>query len=510
MSGRRSREQTGLALLLVAFAAAAYRVNAHGFYDDDWAWLAMMRGSPDQSWKGVVLHFVKAQSGVWVRPANFLAFPALYKLFGAWALGWHLALAALHAWAGVAFWRWLEEEGAGRATAALAAGLFLLWPNHDATRHWVALFSSPLALALTFEALRARKSSPVAAGLTVMFAGLFYEAAAPLALAPFALEAWRHRHHGWKRSLQEGLRGSFALLMGLGFLILWQRILTPLLLHPERHPMSVSPVHAWKVLQAGLECSLLNRLWHLVWKHVAWASAAFGAAAWAAWCVASILLGRAADDCLAEETPSKEPLALAAIVFLLGYAPYVLDATYTPVVFSATNRVNYVPSAGAALAAAWLLRRLFTAKVPWGRGTARATALLLPGVLLLSCWASNAQWAEASRRQAAILKDLAPKLAATPKGPRTVLLFGLETFVGAAPVFNSTYDLDGALFVLRGDADVKGLVGEGRMRFDRDKAVMTWFGETPVSYDGLYGYRADSGAFKRLASKEDAEALVPR
>lgn len=510
MSGRRSRELVGVALVLVAALAALYKIQKLGFYDDDWAWLSMMGGSRDQTWWGVVKHFVRAQSGVWVRPANFVAFPFLFRVFGEWALGWHLTLFALNAWCGVAFWRWLEEEGAGRATAGLAAGLFLLWPNHDATRHWVALFSSPAALALTFEALRARKLYPVASGLLILVAGLFYEAAAPLALAPLLLEAWRHRRQGLRRAATEGLRASVALLLGLFFLVLWQRVLTPWLLHPERHPMSLSPVHAWKVYQAGLECQLFNRLWHLLFKHAQWAWLRFGWKAWVAWALGAAVLARWSRESLAEEPPATEPLVFGVILLVLGYAPYVLDATYTPVVFSATNRVNFVPSAGAALVAAWALRRAYAGRRLWARRAALALSAALPAAFLLSSWASNAQWAEAARRQNAIVNDLVPRLAALPDGPKTVLLFGLDTFIGSAPVFNSTYDLDGALYLARGDADVKGLVAEGRMRFDDASGVMSWFGETRVPYAGLYAYRADTGAFARLADKAAADAFVPR
>ncbi len=509
MSKARPRaEQAALFLAALAFAAYAFKIRGLGFYDDDWAWLAILAKSPDQGWFALISHFAKDHDGVWARPLNFPAFAALYKLFGAWALGWHLFLAALTAWGGVALWRWLEDEGLGRPTAVLAAGLFVLWPNHDATRHWVALYSAPAALALTFEALRLRKRSPNLSAHALLIGGLMYEGSALLAAVPVVTDAWRARKLGFWRAWLAGVAANVGPLTGLFCLVLWQRVLSPRLFSPERHPMSLSPAHFFQVFWTGLECSLLNRLWHLLYKHALWAKSLFSVWNWIAWAAASAVLAACARSTLTEESPSDDAPLFAAALFFFGYAPYVFDATYVPAIFSATNRVNFTGSAGAALFAAWGMRRLFAARSAAPRSAGLVLCAVLPAVCLLSTWTSNAQWAAAAKRQLEILGGLNRRLDHAPPGEKTILLFGLDTFIGSAPVFNSTYDLEGALYLSRREPGLKALVAEGRVSFAEKNAVMSWYGSTDIPYAGLYAYRADNGMFARVAGKADGELVL--
>lgn len=103
MSKARLRAEHALLFLLALAAAAfAFRIGDLGFYDDDWAWLALLAKSPDQSYFALVKRFVADHGGVWSRPLNFPAFAALYKLFGASPLGYHAVLGALAAWGAIA------------------------------------------------------------------------------------------------------------------------------------------------------------------------------------------------------------------------------------------------------------------------------------------------------------------------------------------------------------------------------------------------------------------------
>ena len=508
MSQPRLRaEAVGRAVLASAAVSTIFGIGSLGFYDDDWSWLARMAGSADPSWLGTAAHFARAETSLWFRPLNFLCLPGLFSLFGTSALPYHLVIAALIAWGGIAFWRWLEEEGFSRETSALAALFFVLWPNHDAARHWICIYSSPAAMALTLEAVRMRRRRPLASALTLIAGGLLYEAAMTLALAPFFLEAWRARRRGLVPAIRSAAASCLPLLTGFTAVAVWQRALCPLWLHPERHPMSVHPGHALKVFYSGLECQVLNRLWHLLARQASWAWSHFSPFDWLAWLAAASglaflcprLLPAAADD---EDAP-----ALAISLFVLGYAPYILDKDYTPAVFSPINRINFVPSLGAALLAAWALRRLGACGGRRARAAALACAALF-AAFLLATWPANAQWGEAARRQRQILDALAPRLGALPAGRATLLLYGFDNYIGTAPVFNSTYDLNAALALIRGSRDVKALIGQGRVRFEDDRAVMSWFGDVDIPYKNLYIYRHDAGRFSAAPDRGAAEAFL--
>src|SRR6185312_3690075 len=88
-------------------------------------------------------------------------------------------------------------------------------------------------------------------------------------------------------------------------------------------------------------------------------------------------------------------------------------------------------------------------------------------------------------------------LTAVPE-PADVLLYGIQERVGTGVVFESTYDFDGALQLRGLPFGPQRLIGQGRTRFEKEHAVMTWFGETPVPYDHLYAYDASIGLFERL------------
>jgi hypothetical protein len=339
--------------------------------------------------------------------------------------------------------------------------------------------------------LRTGSKTRLFAGLGVLCASaLLYEAAVFLPLALAALDL---------RSPREALRRHWPLLAAVFAVLLYQRVLTWLSLGPPRNQLSVDPVHALKALAAGFECTFLNRLLHLLWRSARYAGTAFRAADWTLWAVSSAaLLGL----CRAEqEEPGSPPLRmlwLGLAIVILGYVPYLFAAGtgYAPTVFSENNRLNLPSSIGGALVFAWCLRRL--------------RCWVLPGLLacafLLACWASNAQWAQAYSLQQEILRAVGPHLERT--GPKTLLAFGFPNSVGSATVFQSTYDLDGALFLRYRKPGLKGLVGEGRVRFEDREAVLTWFGESRIPYEKLCAYRHSDGTFREIRSRQDGEAFL--
>ncbi|TBR25117.1 hypothetical protein EPO15_02735 [bacterium] len=472
MTDRRAALLLAAAVLL----AAAFSFSGLGFYNDDYALLsALARGSFTQEFAGLF----------YTRPLDVPFFGGLFAAFGTTPWPYHLLSRLLDLAAAWAFHRWLREEGADGPTALLAALFFALYPNHDAARCWPSGLVAQGGLAATLGALLLFRTHRALGALAFLGAMLFYEAPSFL-VAAVPLAAWLR-----ERDLKKALLPAWPLAAAFAVGAFWQRVLVPLTLAAERHPVSLSPSHALKVLGAGFELTFANRLAHGLARGAQAATGSFSGAEWALFALAGAALAFWAARLALEAEAGPPLLPLAFALFILGYVPYFFDASYMPTAFSANNRLNLTGALGGSLFFAWACAR-------WRRG-GPVLAGALAGLFLLENWASNGQYAAAYGRQQEILAAAVPLI---PPDAKTLLLYGFEERVGSAVVFESTYDFDGALS-LRG-ARVSARVGQGRMRYDEDAPRLVWYGEAPLSYSGLYAY--DHAARKMTALPGPAAA----
>ncbi|MBI5200659.1 MAG: hypothetical protein HY925_03650 [Elusimicrobia bacterium] len=506
--------------LLLAFVSLAvavgfcFRLNSIGFYNDDYPWLEMWSQAPSQTPWGIAAYWVKEHAAQWFRPGTILFHPLEFWFFGFHAVPYQLALLAIHIGISYALFHLLEGEGVERRLAAFAAAAAGLYPNHDATRHWACLTGAPLALLSTLWALLAYRSWQKGKGawwlalsfVSFAFGTLLYEAGALLAALPICLD-WRDRVEKGaspKEAILPSILSGLPLIGLLGAIVVYQRGYVPRYVMTERHPVSLSPAHVFKVLGSGLECTIANRLLHYIGRSAAYAWRSFTFSDWALWLIAAAGMTKVIVVGAPDRAPEKaEKLPLLPLLglgfFLLGYAPYFFDATYTPVVFAQVNRVNMVASLGGACWLAWL----------YGRGrnwTAKASAAILAAFLLAS-WSSSAQWADAYVMQKSAIEKLKPKLGA-PGEAKTILLYGLPDSLGSATVFQSTYDFDVALRLGTGDKALSGRVGQDRVRFEDKQATLVWFGESPLSYASLYAFHVPSGRFARIDGRAAGERFL--
>lgn len=518
-----------LLLVLLSAAVAAgfcFRLTSIGFYNDDYPWLEMWGMAPSQTPWGIAAYWVSEHAAQWFRPATILLHPLEYWLFGLHALPYQLALLAIHVALSLTLFRFLEDEGVGGGAAGLAAVAAGLYPNHDATRHWACLTGAPLALLATLASLlwyrawqRGRGPAHLLASLAAFaFGTLLYEAAALLAALPLFLD-WRDRVEKGaspKDAALPALLTALPLLGLLGAIVAYQRGIVPRYVIAERHPVSLSPAHVLKVLLSGLECTIANRLLHFIGRSAAYAARSFSFSDWAMWAIAAAGLARVVVQGApalkgspgqvpgaAPPAPSSARLALLPLLglgfFVLGYAPYFFDGTYAPVVFAQVNRVNMVASLGGACWLAWLYER-------GGAWSGKACAAVLVAFLLAS-WSSSAQWADAYGLQREAIEKLRGRLGA-PGEPRTILLYGLQDSLGSATVFQSTYDFDAALRLATKDRALKGLVGQDRVSFRDDAAVLSWFGEVALPYRALYAFDFPSGRLDRISGRAAGERFL--
>ncbi len=494
LSRRLSDREAFLLLAAVVALGFGRGLGSLGFYNDDYTWLSSLSAASPATFWNLARTLVRSDPGNFIPRAGDLVYmPVLFLLGGVKPLAYQavgLAADLAVAWN---FHRLLVEEGLDGGTALLAATLAALYPNHDATHHWVT--GAPQALAGTLWAVRASRAQSAprrAAGAAVfLFCTMIYEAAGLLAFLPAILD--------FARSGPRAAARRWPLPACLAAVFAYQRVLVPSLLGLSRHSMSLSAGHALQVVRAGLECTVFNRLTDMIWRSGLYAAVHFRAdgrlflAASAAAVVAAAFWTLRRSD----SAPDGRLPRLAALFFLLGYAPYFLDAKYTPSIFDPTNRINMVGSLGGALALTWLVLRLRAARGP----AARAAGTVLLGAslcgFLLADQASNAQWSRAYALQQDVLAGLDPWIKTVP-GPAVVLLYGVPDRIGSGSVFESTYDFDGALRLRFRRPELRGLVGSGRVRFDPGEAFYSSPGVAPLSYARLYAYDGAARVFARI------------
>jgi hypothetical protein len=191
-------------------------------------------------------------------------------------------------------------------------------------------------------------------------------------------------------------------------------------------------------------------------------------------------------------------------VYALGYAIF---ATTRRIQFSGTGMANRVAAAatlGVALilvgSAGWASTKL---RWPRARGPAvRASVglLCLAGVVVCNGLASY--WAESAGVQQRILTEVSTSLPNLPPGS-AVLLAGVCPYAGPAPVFESPFDLGGALQIAHRDPSIRADVVTERMTVQPRVMTTTIYG---VEY--RYPFRRDlllhDASSRRTVSLRDA------
>lgn len=479
-------DRKAVALLAAAvILAAAFHFSGLGFYNDDYALLsALARGSFTTEFAGLF----------YTRPLDIPAISALFAVFGTVPWPYHLVSRLLDLTVAWLFYRWLREEGADEYTALLSAFFVALYPNHDAARCWPSGLVAQGGLAGTLAALVLFRSGSRATGAAVFLAAMLFYEAPSLLWAAVPLLAWLR-----EKDLRKAALSAWPL--GAAFVVgsVWQRVVVPMTLAAERHPVSLSPGHALKVLGTGFELTFANRLAHGLSRAAQTAAGTFSPAEWVLFALAASALAVWGARLAREAAPptALPLLPLSAALFFLGYAPYFFDVTYMPTAFSANNRLNLTAALGGALFFAWVATR-------WRKG-GPILAGGLASVFLLGNWASNSQYAAAYARQQEVLDTVQPLI--TPE-VKTLLLYGIEERVGSAVIFESTFDFDGAL-ALRG-ARLTARVGQGRMRYDPDTPKLVWYGEAPLSYKGLYAYDHAARKLTPLPSMAAAQDFLAK
>jgi hypothetical protein len=448
-----------------------------GFYSDDWATLSAMANASDQSVPGLVSAQLISDPDGRARLTNTVYQALLFRAFALNPLGYHFVNALVFVSAALLLYLALLEVSLERTVALAIAAVYILLPNYSTDRFWFIAFgygsSMALFLASTYSYLRAGRAQSVVpwtllAPVALALAALGMEVVVPLSAAIPVLLVWqaysRHR------------RGLIPDRWTLRRVLLQ---ISPLVV--------IAIVSAYKAQTArGFIVPDLFYLKRLVAGAVTVNFGTFGLAlpATLVWSVPRVALADAAVGAVLAATvflylsrsqapPSSRRYWAAIIVagfgaFGLGVAIFVTSARVLFWSAGIANRVWIAAATGVALVfvgwsgmiASWFPERVRR------RAFAGAIALLCTcGYFVNAAFARY--WVAAWPRQLEVLAHIREALPVAPSGA-TLILDGACPYVGPAIVFESSWDLAGALQVMYRDRRLRADVTTGMFSLDPD------------------------------------------
>ncbi len=454
-----------LAAALSTLAATVYgpHVARGSFAWDDWENAATTAVPP--------AHFLgpfDLRQAVY-EPGLSLALPLPHLLFGS-RPAWHLALAAVLAVAmSMCVLALLRELGVPALAAALVGALTLVFPWADSVRLWATAGLNQIAVCLYLVAMtlgvrslgasraRARALSRWALGLCIASMLTYPIAIVAVILTPLLYRLRASWGRAWRAGAPPAAAGGAALAY------------VSLATTKPSQPLEGQLRHAGAIAEEWL--SLLAKAVLPIDGPPALAVlAAVGGAAAGGLVVARRRAGRGEAGSAGALRSGVAMTCVGALATLAGYLVFVPgDAKYSPLADGIYNRAGLLAAPAAAATAVGVAA--LVSELAFGRASRRGVAIattLLAGTLLAG-WSVRvrddaAQWDRAATRSREVLSVLDTRLPMLAPGS-TVYTVGHRRYEApGVPVFSSSFDLDGAIKVRRGDASLAAYPLAGALR----------------------------------------------
>jgi hypothetical protein len=519
-----------LLVCLVLLASVVPYIAGLGFYSDDWVFLASL-GKADGGSLRDAFDAVNVGNAR-MRPVQSFYLALMYHTFGRHPLPYHLVNAAVFCCIAVLLYLTLRELRVWRGTALAVALVYPLLPNYGTDRFWLAAFHIPLGVALyllsVYTLMRALRAESRGAAwgwkgvslLSFTLGALAYEVVLPLVVVNLLLTAWflreartRDGHppppvHLPRPVVWGGDLAAAALVVAY-------KVQTNTRPDP---PMALAErvIHALRVCKYaviqdfgfyGIKLPIV--LWRALHTPGILPTALWGTF------VAALVAGyvfRAAAAETASWPGGKTTVGFMVAGLLLFFAGYAVFFVTVQIQFSPTGIANRVAIA-AALGVALLFVGLASGLSPFiGRAPERAVLpfSLLIGFLFAAGFIINSAvaryWMQAWPREQTVLARIQEDVPPLPKNG-VLLLDGSCPYIGPAVVFESSWDLQGALAVARRDYTLRADVVTPALQID-EAGVTTWIYNKPTRYPygDLFVYDLSRRTVSRLRDFASARA----
>ncbi|OYV26952.1 MAG: hypothetical protein B7W98_02840, partial [Parcubacteria group bacterium 20-58-5] len=392
----------------------------------------------------------------------------VYYLCGEKPLGYHIVNMIFEVASSLLLYKILVRLTARRAAALIGALLLLLYPSHDSTRYWVICSSVTLSLLLYLGSLQAaivgtdcylsgaKKEAIIfqLVGFLLFFLSLLnYEIFlpfAPITVLICAAMAWRQ---GQKLILPAAF-AALPLILGAVALVIYLKVLVPLLGHGYAHAISLDPKVMIATIVQGLDLSTPWQAGRFFYEQAQNAIAVLTSSEKIR--LVLIASGGALAVLWLAYRDNKEPpegataglaplrpldlVVMAALAVFLSYTIFGLSPDYMPTFITLVNRVN----SGASIGIAIFITALFQAlAVRVGRrgslAIAGVGALAMLLLFTLADWGLSKPWIVSWTTQKEVrqaVRELKGKI--DPQA--TLLLVSCPRYVMWSPVFDGVWD----------------------------------------------------------------------
>jgi hypothetical protein len=490
-----------LFLAAIVLLSSSLYVARLGFYSDDYSSLEKMSHAGSGSIPELFRSLYEPQHAM--RPGQLVCLATLYSFFGLRPIGYHLANGLIFVVMAEFLYLALRELNVGRLLAVSTALVFVLLPHYSANRFWFSTVAHTLSMTLYFgslyallRALKARDGARCWSWLgpsllALAASGLCYEVPLPFFVLNAGL-AWRLGPRlAAKAQVALSTARVRAIIAG-GLTIVsvvaiaafkWQTTVrlgsaeyrsTLAILRKAWH-LNVPPESYGLNIEQALRTSFGDYgvgLPHLV-LHVLRGGPPISLLALtlvAVVAIAGYLLAVARSSEASGANRATSLRVSAALVaggfgvFWLGYAIFLTNSNLQFTTTGIGNRVNIGAAAGVALV---LVGAVYGVSGLWSSPTSRirvfglmvamlcASSILLNNVLAL-------HWIRAADLQRSILADIHRQYPSLPLRT-TLILDGVCPYVGPAIVFESGWDLRGALRLMYRDPSIEADVATTRM-----------------------------------------------
>jgi hypothetical protein len=440
-------------LAAIVLISVALYIRDLGFYSDDWAVLADLGKAADHSYLGIVSSLL---TGLAARPVHALYFAALVGLFGTEPLGYHVVNTVMQILTVVLLYLAVEVLAQRRLIALGVALVYGLLPHYSTVRFWPAAFQAQLSLAFYFLGLYANLRDFQTTGprrwlwrglnaVALLVSTLAYEVALPLFVLHPLLGWWAARCS--RPTSIRALLWSAVLTVGLlgGVVAFKAAVSYRVAISPE--PLAQARWLAY-VLKEGTLVAFGE--YGLGLPRVLWLAAstypnplALAVAVLLGLAIMGYLWRLAAIDRPAPRRMPRQLLGLGLVMFLLGLAIFATNRAFLATTAGMANRTLMAAAVGVALvfvgSVVWLDVRLSRAR----RFYPAAIAVLAAGGFLINTTIASF-WIAAYQQQRTIVADITEHVPVPAPGA-TLLLDGICPYIGPAAVFESRWDLAGAL-----------------------------------------------------------------
>ena len=485
----------------IVFASLFLYIRKIGFYSDDWSFLGNFTLSADKSLLG--LFRIATTPNTSMRPLQNLYDAVLFMFFGTQPLGYQLVNALVLLSITLLFYFVLRQLRIPRIIALTVPLVYSLLPNYSTDRFWFAAFQANLSMLFFFisfyAGLRALSLATVRTTIwkilsifSLLLSALSYEVALPLAFLNMII-FWNPLGKFRKSRNASQKPVIFIVLTFITLIYIFVfKALTTTRLGKVNYPGDVTHIID-SVFRTNYGALGLNLPY--IWGAILslYSNPAVIMAAFILYVIIFIYLHSVISrpqSYFPSNLWMRSLTFFSFIIFLLGYAIFF---TNNKVGFSPTgvdNRVAIAAAIGIAFTIVggigWVCRFIPSDKLSKWSFCTLISIMCTGGFLIINTLASF--WVDAYQQGQVILSDIRQQFPVIPKGS-TLILDNVCPYVGPGIVFESQWDLKGALQTIYRDPEIHADIVTPRLKIT-GQGINTQIYTFPArySYKNLFIY----------------------